>query len=104
MKTIDERAREYAPDAFMPDEILPAREGHLVNLERRGYIAGATEEHKLLTEWQDPKEPPHDQYEVLAKIDGGYFKVVVFEPSKNLWRVSGTQEWINIISWREIYE
>ena len=44
MKTIEERAKEYAPDAFDPDYILPAREGYIVSLQRRAYIAGATEQ------------------------------------------------------------
>ena len=44
MKTIEERAKEYAPDAFDPDYILPAREGYIVNLQRRAYIAGAAEQ------------------------------------------------------------
>ena len=47
MKTIEERAKEYAPDAFEPDYILPAREGYIVNLQRRAYIAGAAE-HKAI--------------------------------------------------------
>ena len=44
MKTIEERAKEYAPDAFDPDYILPAREGYIVNRQRNAYIAGATEQ------------------------------------------------------------
>ena len=44
MKTIEERAKEYAPDAFDPDYILPAREGYIVSLQRRAYIAGAKEQ------------------------------------------------------------
>lgn len=44
MKTIEERAKEYAPDAFDPDYILPAREGYIVSLQRRAYIAGAEEQ------------------------------------------------------------
>ena len=44
MKTIEERAKGYAPDAFEPDCILPAREGYIVNLQRRAYIAGAAEQ------------------------------------------------------------
>ena len=44
MKTIQERAKEYAPDAFDPDCILPVREVHIVNKERSAYIAGATEQ------------------------------------------------------------
>ena len=44
MKTIEERAKEYAPDAYDPDYILPAREGYIVSLQRRAYIAGAKEQ------------------------------------------------------------
>ena len=44
MKTIEERAKEYAPDTFDNDYILPAREGYIVNLQRKAYIAGATEQ------------------------------------------------------------
>lgn len=44
MKTIEERAKEYAPDPFDPDYILPAREGHIVNQQRIAYIDGATEQ------------------------------------------------------------
>ena len=44
MKTIEERAKEYAPDAFDPDYILPAREEYLVNIQRQAYIAGAKDQ------------------------------------------------------------
>ena len=44
MRTIAERAKEYAPDAYDPDYILPAREGYIVSLQRRAYIAGAEEQ------------------------------------------------------------
>ena len=44
MQTIEERAKEYAPDAFDTDYILPAREGYIVNLQRKAYIAGAIEQ------------------------------------------------------------
>ena len=47
MKTIEERAKEYAPDPFDPDYILPAREVHIVNQQRIAYIAGATEQRKI---------------------------------------------------------
>ena len=44
MKSIEERAKEYAPDAFDPDYILPARQGYIVNLQRKAYIEGAAEQ------------------------------------------------------------
>ena len=40
--TIEERAKEYAPDPFDPDYILPAREEYIVKEQRNAYIAGAT--------------------------------------------------------------
>ena len=42
--TIEERAKEYAPDPFDPDYILPAREEYIVKKQRYAYIAGATEQ------------------------------------------------------------
>ena len=47
MKSIKERAKEYAPDPFDPDYILPAREEYIVNQQRIAYIAGATEQRKI---------------------------------------------------------
>ena len=44
MITIEERAKEYASDAFDPDYILPARKGYLVNIQRQAYIVGATDQ------------------------------------------------------------
>lgn len=44
MKTIEERAKEYAPDPVDPDCILPAREEYIINQQRNAYIAGATEQ------------------------------------------------------------
>ena len=44
MKTIEERAKEYAPDSLDPDYILPARQGHIMNLQRRAYVAGAKDQ------------------------------------------------------------
>ena len=44
------------PDSFDPDEILPARAGHLVNLERRGFIAGA--QWRINSVWHDAQEEP----------------------------------------------
>ena len=44
MKAIEQRAKGYAPDAFDPDYILPAREEYLVNIQRQAYIAGAKDQ------------------------------------------------------------
>lgn len=109
-KTIIERAKEYAPDAPFPDEILPAREQHLVDLERRGYIEGATDEHELLTRWNDPDNPPNKAENILIK-----YKREKEEDSIELYEVGywngkayfSTYDYDylpNIIGWREIHE
>ena len=44
MKTIEERAKEYAPGTSNSDSLFPTRISTLAAIERRGYIAGATEQ------------------------------------------------------------
>ena len=39
--TIEEKAKETIPDAFDDDEILPAREGFIVNQQRFAFHHGA---------------------------------------------------------------
>ena len=80
MKTIKEIAIEKIPDAFDPDEILPAREGHLVNIERRGFIEGAAFVKQDLTRWHDPEEFPETDVEVLVKIDTLRNKYDIMKP------------------------
>ena len=42
--TLEERAKEYAPDIPNSDGLFPTRISTLAAIERRGYIAGATEQ------------------------------------------------------------
>lgn len=44
MKTIEERARDYAPNALDADFIVPVREGYIVKEQRLAYKQGATEQ------------------------------------------------------------
>ena len=44
MKTIEERAKEFAPDPRDPDYILYSEAEYVVNRFRDAYIAGATEQ------------------------------------------------------------
>ena len=44
MKTIEERAKEYAPDSLDPDYILPAWEEYIVKQQQQAYIAGAKDQ------------------------------------------------------------
>ena len=81
MKTIEERAKEYAPDPFDPDYILPAREGHIVNQQRIAYIAGATEQKaiddaillKLKSAWKKQAQINHDD---VANYKQGYHDAI----------------------------
>lgn len=41
MKTIEERAKEYAPDVLNPNYAIPA---YIASEQQRAYIAGATEQ------------------------------------------------------------
>ena len=42
MKTIEERAKEYAPDPVGSNYILYTQAEYIVNQQRNAYIAGAT--------------------------------------------------------------
>lgn len=79
--TIEERAKEYAPDAFDPNYILPAREGYIVSLQRRAYIAGAEEQKaiddakllKLKSAWEKQAQINHDDE---ANYQQGYHDAI----------------------------
>ena len=44
MKTIEERAKEYAPDPVGSNYILYTQAEYIVNQQRNAYIAGATDQ------------------------------------------------------------
>lgn len=106
MKTIEERADEYvdAPCEKICLECNTWPESCRYYTDRLAFIAGAESEHKELTQWNSPDCPPDSTHEVLAQICGGYYKVVVFDSNNKLYKVSGTQEWTEILGWREIHE
>lgn len=68
MKTIEERAKEYAPGTFKYDDILPIRLTALASLERKAYIVGAQEQKviddakllKLKSSWEKQAQINHD--------------------------------------------
>lgn len=110
MKTIQEIAIEKIPDAFDPDEILPARAGYLVNLERRGFIDGAAFVKQDLTRWHDPKkELPETDVEVLVMVhDGGHTYDVMRYDQHGWWQKAPGGGWCAAehtpIGWRYIHE
>lgn len=71
MKPLLEIAIEKIPDSFDPDEILPARAGHLVNLERRGFIAGA--QWRINSVWHPINEDPGYGKYILVHFRSGNF-------------------------------
>ena len=110
MKTIQEIAIENIPDAFDADEIIPARAGHLVNLERRGFIEGAAFVKQDLTRWRDPKkEFPETDVEVLVKIDAPGNKYDIMKHNQQgWWQKAPGGGWCAPnnapIGWRQIHE
>lgn len=100
-KTIEERAKEYA---FFNMRDLETDIDEAMRFVENAYKDGAKDEHEELTKWNSPECPPDSTHEVLAKICGGYYKVVTFDLDSKMFRVSGTQEWIEIFGWREIHE
>ena len=111
MKTIREIAIEKIPDAFDPDEILPARAGHLVNLERRGFIEGAAFVKQDLTRWHGPKEElPENTMRVIVcaqlpndaiLITGGWYGT---DPGEAGWNIDINWKNLKVIGWRHIHE
>lgn len=68
METIKEAIETMIPDALDADEILPARAGYLVQLEKTGFIRGvAWAERWIPVE----EELPDNQDIVLVKTDKG---------------------------------
>ena len=57
MKTIEERAKEYAPSPFDPDEIIYTKKGYVVNVIRDAYNVGANAQKAIdiekACEWLD---------------------------------------------------
>lgn len=99
MKTIEERAKEYAAKC------------HVQNTEW-GFIAGALSEREELTRWHDPKEElPELLTPVLGKQSDGkktYYKIVYRHEYDN---EDGRYRWtdsegcpIYVDGWRKIHE
>lgn len=112
MKTIEERATEYACDGCMPNgcECDSCYNIH-GKCEHDAYIAGAKSEREELTRWHDPKEEmPEERRDVEVKTDKGKVSVCnmdLDELGHRFWNVSRTNYMIpdaNIIGWREIHE
>lgn len=102
MKTIEERAKEYAEKCYVQNT-------------EWGFIAGAQAEHELLTRWHDPKEELPEYVkavEVKYKAFGKIMMAVAWrlgclDNGEDVWYIDGTSRRIyheNIIGWRELQE
>lgn len=97
MKTIEERAKEYAEKCYVQNT-------------EWGFIAGAQAEHELLTRWHDPKEErPKPNHIVLTKWkykDGSGEIISVGGFNGEEWDAHAiiNPELFDIIGWREIHE
>lgn len=107
-KTANERAKEYAPDVAAGhdyEEVYYYSE--IVEDERAAFIAGAESEHKELTKWNSPDNPPDNAREVLIKVVMGY-SVARYRDESSLekgWYVEGNLYTESlVIGWREIHE
>ena len=99
MQSIEERALSYARMADCRDR----REMELAKLD---YIAGAKEEHLLLTEWRNGKDmSPEVGKRVLCKTNGGEV-FIGFKRTDGRWSLvgSGLIGEDRYISWRPIHE
>lgn len=110
MKTIEERATDYAcDDGVMPDSYDCESCFNIYGkCTRDAYIAGANSEHKELTRWHDPKEelPPAEKIVLVKSTYGcGY---ALAERDDEGWLLAPPEEWElpanQVIGWREIHE
>lgn len=93
MKTIEERARQYA-----------AEHPGCQNTEW-GYIAGAQCEHELLTRWHDPNDIPDNDTPVIICTSPGIYYIAAYDKQFNYWFTgNGSFYRHEIIGWREIHE
>lgn len=109
MKTIEERAEEYASqycdgDCALCDDIC----GRLRS--GRSFIAGSESERKELTRWHDPKEElPETDIEVLVTIDAPHNKYDIMKHNQHgWWQKAPGGGWCAAehapIGWRHIHE
>ena len=101
MKTLEQRAKEYAHKYRRERQDLGGKEADAVYL---GFIEGAKSERAELTRWRDPKEEvPEAGVDVLIKLITGKCEVGYYIEHVN-WRGADGIVDDYIVGWRPIIE
>lgn len=90
MKSLDERANEYANSWGIERPKIYA-----------AFEKGAKSERDELLKWNNPKCPPEDYREILVKVKNGY-NIASYNQGKGYCIKGGF--YTEIIGWREIHE
>jgi hypothetical protein len=103
MKTIEERAQEYAHQYRRDAHDL---KGERADAAFAAYCQGAEDEHKELTRWYDPKEiVPNHKWAVLVKLTPSIYDVASYSTEMERWIfVNYSLDREEILGWREIQE
>lgn len=101
MKTIDERAREYAKSQ--------GGVGDITDPIYKAYMQGCADNFRALTEWHDPKEKPQEGAELLLKIlmpvdEGDIRTYAVGDYIRNEFIMPNTYAGAKVLGWRKIHE
>lgn len=102
MKSIEERARDYVKSeggiGLHPDD-------H--DFIEDAFVAGAKSEHEELTKWNNPREFPNHDDQVLGKLKVGGYKLIRKDSNQGVFIDLKTYLIIlpeDLIGWREIHE
>lgn len=105
METIKEAIETKIPDALDPYEILPARAGYLVQLERTGFISGvAWAERWIPVEEELPPIGKNVTILLKGEDENGKetFNVHTFDKIINHKRLKGWFDFYDFTHWRPI--
>lgn len=101
MKTIEERAQEYAHQYRRDAHDL---KGERADAALAAYCQGAEDEHKELTRWHDPNITPDDNKPVIICTSPGIYYIAAYDKQFNYWFTgNGSFYRHEIIGWREIH-
>lgn len=101
MKTIEERAQEYAHQYRRDAHDL---KGERADAAFAAYCQGAEDEHKELTRWHDPNITPDDNKPVIICTSPGIYYIAAYDKQFNYWFTgNGSFYRHEIIGWREIH-